>query len=108
MLVTVAICTRNRAASLARTLESLAAMAPPGCEWPGCEWEVLVVDNNSEDGSADMAASEFPWVRLFRMERNLGFTGGHNFLLQQREAPALPAPERVAPPEHEAEPVAVA
>ena len=30
MLITVAICTRDRAASLARTLDSLAAMAPPG------------------------------------------------------------------------------
>jgi GT2 family glycosyltransferase len=47
----------------------------------GVSFEVLVVDNNSRDGSPDMVEREFPWVRLFRMDRNLGFTGGHNFAL---------------------------
>ena len=40
--------------------------------------ETFVVDNQSHDGSADMVAEEFPWVRLFRTERNLGFAGGNN------------------------------
>ncbi|MDX2065709.1 MAG: glycosyltransferase family 2 protein [Fimbriimonadaceae bacterium] len=48
------------------------------------DFEVIVIDNNSEDGSADMVADEFPWVVLHRMSRNLGFTGGHNFALEQR------------------------
>lgn len=46
--------------------------------------EVIVVDNNSEDGSPVMVAAEFPWVRLERMARNLGFTGGHNHALAIR------------------------
>ena len=44
MRLTVAICTRNRAASLERTLASLVQCAPP--EVP---WEVVVVDNGSRD-----------------------------------------------------------
>ncbi len=40
--------------------------------------EVIVVDNASEDGSAEMVRERFPSVRLLRMERNLGFGGGNN------------------------------
>jgi N-acetylglucosaminyl-diphospho-decaprenol L-rhamnosyltransferase len=40
--------------------------------------EVIVVDNNSHDGSADAVAERFPRVRLVRSERNLGFAGGVN------------------------------
>lgn len=51
MLITVAICTRDRAASLARTLASLAAMAAPGCDW-----EVLAIDNASRDATPGVLA----------------------------------------------------
>ena len=40
--------------------------------------EVVLVDNGSHDGSADRLEKEFPWARLIRNERNLGFTGGNN------------------------------
>ena len=40
--------------------------------------EVIVVDNDSQDGSADAVAEEFPEVVLIRNERNLGFAGGVN------------------------------
>ncbi|MBM4017125.1 MAG: glycosyltransferase family 2 protein [Planctomycetes bacterium] len=39
---------------------------------------VLVVDNASTDGSADMVRREFPAVRLHVNEKNLGFGGGNN------------------------------
>jgi GT2 family glycosyltransferase len=40
--------------------------------------EVIVVDNASADGSAEMVAAEFPEVRLHRSPTNLGFPGGNN------------------------------
>jgi len=39
---------------------------------------VRVVDNASEDGSAAMVASDFPWVRLDALAENAGFTRGNN------------------------------
>lgn len=44
-MITLAICTWNRAAMLDRLLGSLAKLAIPS----DCEWEVLVVDNNCTD-----------------------------------------------------------
>ena len=40
--------------------------------------EVIVCDNASHDATADQLPMHFPWVRLLRSERNLGFTGGNN------------------------------
>lgn len=41
-------------------------------------FSVVVVDNGSEDGSADAVAAEHPDVRLVRLPENLGFAGGMN------------------------------
>lgn len=40
--------------------------------------QVIVVDNASKDGSADMVATDFPRAHLIRSEQNLGFAAGHN------------------------------
>ncbi len=40
-------------------------------------YEVIVVDNASKDGSADMIEKEFPMVRLVRLSENRGFAGGN-------------------------------
>lgn len=55
---------------------------------PGCldslraqsyrNFEIVVVDNASTDGSDRVVEEQYPEVRLFRMDRNLGFAGGVN------------------------------
>jgi GT2 family glycosyltransferase len=40
--------------------------------------EIIVVDNSSPDGSADMVHREFPDVQLVRLSRNLGFAAAVN------------------------------
>ena len=47
------------------------------------EVEVLVVDNASRDGSADMVASTFPQVELIRNEENVGFAAANNQALKR-------------------------
>ena len=45
---------------------------------PDLDAQVVVVDNNSDDGSAEMVAEAFPQVKLYANEKNLGFAGGNN------------------------------
>ena len=40
--------------------------------------QIIVVDNGSQDGSADMVAADFPDVELVRLESNLGPACGFN------------------------------
>lgn len=70
MLVSVAICTLNRAESLLRTLESLAAMRLP----PDLEWEVVVVNNHCTDHTDKVISSfanRLPIRRELEPERGL-------------------------------------
>lgn len=50
MNITVILCTYNRCESLAKALESAAALRLP----ESVEWEVLVVDNNSTDQTREV------------------------------------------------------
>lgn len=54
MKITAIVCTYNRCESLAKTLNSMATSVLP----QSIEWEVLVVDNNSNDGTR-ACAEEF-------------------------------------------------
>jgi GT2 family glycosyltransferase len=76
--LSITICSWNTQGDLRVCLASLEAIRDEA------SFEVIVVDNNSEDGSPDMVAAEFPWARLYRMGQNLGFTGGQNFAMEQR------------------------
>jgi len=44
--------------------------------------DVTVVDNASNDGSDQLVERQFPWVRLIRNARNVGFGAAHNQVLQ--------------------------
>jgi N-acetylglucosaminyl-diphospho-decaprenol L-rhamnosyltransferase len=92
---TLVVCWNNRE-FLGRCLES----APAGSE-------VIVVDNASTDGSADLVAERFPDASLVRLESNVGFAAGVNcaaagatgdyLLLLNPDAEATPqAVERLA------------
>ena len=63
--VTVAVCTRDRAASLARTLEGVRRLAG----FDGREIEVVVVDNGSFDATPDVLAAQARWLRPVRCDR---------------------------------------
>lgn len=45
--------------------------------------KLLVVDNCSSDGSADMVKKNFPQVDIIESNQNLGFTGGNNLGLKE-------------------------
>ncbi len=53
--VTLAVCTRDRPASLRAMLESACAMAVP----PGLAWELLVIDNAGDGREGEAAAMSF-------------------------------------------------
>ena len=64
MDVSVAICTWNRAKLLDQTLEGMQKLHIP----VGVEWDLLVVDNNCTDDTADVIArhaAHLPLTRLF-------------------------------------------
>lgn len=72
-ILSVVIVNWNVRDLLARALESIRS------SWPAPESiEVIVVDNASQDGSADMVRSAFPAVHLIASGQNRGFTGGNN------------------------------
>lgn len=73
---------------LAACLESITAspltlVAPSGDALGagGLRAEVIVVDSASTDGTPELVAGQFPWVRLFAQSENVGFTRGNNLAL---------------------------
>lgn len=73
-LVSIVLVNYNGGEVIERCLGALVAEATPSSPTT----EVIVVDNESEDGSADRIAARFPSVRLLRAGENLGFSRGCN------------------------------
>jgi N-acetylglucosaminyl-diphospho-decaprenol L-rhamnosyltransferase len=48
----------------------------------GIEAEILVVDNNSTDGSKSYFENKFPFVKFYWLAENLGFGKANNYALQ--------------------------
>jgi glycosyltransferase involved in cell wall biosynthesis len=72
MLVTVAICTWNRAGVLDQTLHRMRSLRLP----PGADWELLVVNNNCSDHTdavADSHAGHLPVRRLFEPRAGISY-----------------------------------
>ena len=72
----------NGAGHLERCLQSLRQHPP------STPAEVIVVDNASTDGSAEVAAAS-PGVRLIRLAQNVGFSAGNNAGIRQTTAELL-------------------
>lgn len=69
--VRVVVLTWNGRAWLDRCLSALA-------DERTTTTEVVVVDNASDDGSADFVRDRFPWVRVIALPANVGFARGNN------------------------------
>ncbi|KRV49954.1 glycosyl transferase [Wenjunlia vitaminophila] len=78
--VTVAVITHNRRGELLHTLDRLADLP----ERP----HVVVVDNDSGDGTADAVRARHPGMRLLRPGRNLGACG-RNLAAREAHTPYL-------------------
>jgi GT2 family glycosyltransferase len=70
--VSVIIVNWNTRELLRRCIESVLAQSAP------LETEVIVVDNDSQDGSAEMVRQSFPGVTLIANGRNRGFAAANN------------------------------
>jgi GT2 family glycosyltransferase len=82
MKACVVIPTMNARDLLADALESLDGQTRKAAE-------VVVVDNASTDGTAELVAERFPEVRLLRNERNLGFGAAVNRGAREMDGDAL-------------------
>src|SRR6187399_3648902 len=63
----------------------------------GLDAEVIVVDNNSVDGSVEMVHAKFPWVRCIANKENTGFSKANNqgILISKGEYVLLLNPDTV-------------
>jgi GT2 family glycosyltransferase len=82
MRPTIYIPTLNGRERLERTLRSLEGQSRPA--------DVVVVDNGSSDGTAELLRGEFPEVGLLELGRNIGFGPALNRAIEERRAdPAI-------------------
>lgn len=95
MKLTTVICNYNTRDDLARVLESLTATTRDLAH------EIIVVDNASRDGSADMVRAQFPAVQVLESGTNLWFSGGNNLGMRaaQGKYVLILNPDTIIPPE---------
>jgi GT2 family glycosyltransferase len=66
--VRLVVLTFNGRDNIVRCFEHLHAI-----EWPADRLELVLVDNGSRDGTADLVAELFPDVKILRLPNNVGF-----------------------------------
>lgn len=71
--VTLALVNYNGRAHLGPCLDAIAAL-----DYPRDLLEVVCVDNASTDGSRELLASRYPWVKVLAQDTNLGFSPAVN------------------------------
>lgn len=76
MDISVCIVSWNTRELLYNCIESIQRMTS------GVDYEIVVVDNNSTDGSTEMVKQCFPHCRLIESKTNNGFAKGNNLGLQ--------------------------
>jgi GT2 family glycosyltransferase len=81
--VSVIVVAYRSAGCLAACLNALQPAVTEGLA------EAIVVDNASPDESAAIVERSFPWARLVRSPKNLGFAGGVNLGLRESRAPKV-------------------
>ena len=92
--LSIVIASYNASKTIGRALATLAAQTTRE------GWEAIVVDS-STDGTADLVAHDFPWVRLIRCDtrkycgdaRNLGIAQAHGDLIAFTDADCLADPD---------------
>ena len=52
-------------------------------ETRGVSFELIVLDNNSVDGSAEAIRKEFPGIDLIKLKQNIGFAAANNFVAKR-------------------------
>jgi glycosyltransferase involved in cell wall biosynthesis len=86
--ITVIICTHNRAETLAKTLDSIAASVLPA----NATWEVLVVDNNSNDHTSEVVkeyCQRYPGRFRYIFESQTGKAHALNAGIRETESQIL-------------------
>ncbi len=78
MKMTFIVIAYNSCKDLAACLDALLAAGD-------AQNEIIVVDNASHDGSADLVAGRYPSVRVLRSPVNLGFAGGANLGIERSD-----------------------
>ncbi|MBU1203172.1 glycosyltransferase family 2 protein [Patescibacteria group bacterium] len=48
--------------------------------------EIIVVDNDSADGTSEMVMMEYPMIRMIALPQNIGFAAANNLALEQAHA----------------------
>lgn len=78
---TVVVTTKDRRDELPRALDSVLAQ--------DAEPEVLVIDDGSSDGTADMVRNAYPGVRLHRNEQSVGLIAARNMAAEMASGDVL-------------------
>jgi GT2 family glycosyltransferase len=96
----IVILNYNTREHLRTCLTALLAEGSTALSGGSLQAEVFVVDNASADGSAEMVAAEFDWVRLIRSPRNGGYAFGNNQALRLARGAAVLIlnPDTLLPP----------